>query len=241
MEFVAFTIKGRAGHFLRAEAGVSALSYPFPPRTVILGILGAILGLEKDQPQVELEPASIAIAGKLPKTFWHRIKLRKEDPEYLPGLITKNQKVAQHTKGYKATLILQEWLFEPTYTVWTALPGAYHHELTERLRQRRWHFSPYLGLSEMSAEIDFLASDEAASLPFSTHWINSVFPGDCGELQVEGMYEASLSLSTLRVPQAVTQDRVFTHAQYCMEREARPVPVKTSKALQWQDQVIVCL
>ena len=48
MELINFRLSGRFAHFLRAEASASALSYPVPPRTVILGILGAVLGLSKD-------------------------------------------------------------------------------------------------------------------------------------------------------------------------------------------------
>ena len=241
MEFIAFSIQGRVAHFLKAEAGVSALSYPFPPRTVILGMLGAVLGLGKDQPQMELEPASIAIAGKLPKTFWHRVKMRKEDPEYLPGLLKKGQKAPHTTKGYKATLILQEWLFEPAYTVWVALPRKYHADLATRLEQRQWHYSPCMGLSEMSAEIVYRARDQGDPLPEATHAINTVLPAECGELHTDAMYKAGLSVSSMRMPRTVTQNRVFSHAQYFMERDARPMPVKTAKAFQWQDQSIVCL
>jgi CRISPR-associated protein Cas5h len=32
---------------LKAEASVSALSYPIPPRTALLGMIGAVLGLER--------------------------------------------------------------------------------------------------------------------------------------------------------------------------------------------------
>src|SRR5918995_594562 len=59
---VVFEYAGRFGHFLRAEASVSALSYPVPPRTVLLGVIGAVLGLEKDTPQVELAEALISVS-----------------------------------------------------------------------------------------------------------------------------------------------------------------------------------
>ena len=241
MEFVAFRLKGRIGHFLKAEAGASALSYPIPPRTAVMGLLGAVLGLAKDKPQVELQSAAIAVSGKLPQTFWHRVKLRKEDPEYLSLTIKRNQKLSQKGKAYKATLILQEWLFEPEYTVWASLPQPYHDELANRLKERRWHFQPCLGISEMSAELKFIANSPGKQLPEATHLVNSIFPKDCGEMDVDSMYEANLSVNSMRMPRSVSPDRVFSHAQYFMERNARPVPVKTSKSFQWQDEVIVCL
>ena len=81
---VVFEYAGRFGHFLRAEASVSALSYPVPPRTALLGMIGAVLGLEKDTPQVELKDALIAVSGPVPATHWHRVKFRKDPPAALP-------------------------------------------------------------------------------------------------------------------------------------------------------------
>ena len=97
MKLISFKLSGRFGHFLRAETSASALSYPFPPRTVILGILGAVLGLPKDEPQVALEPADIAISGMIPKTHWHRAKFRKDPPALLPRIIENTQKTDKKT------------------------------------------------------------------------------------------------------------------------------------------------
>jgi len=84
MKLISFQITGRYGHFLRAEGGASAPTYPVPPRTVILGVIGAVLGLKKDQPQILLEPAHIALSGRLPQMHWHKAKLRKDSPAALP-------------------------------------------------------------------------------------------------------------------------------------------------------------
>lgn len=241
MDFIAFQLQGRFAHFLKAEAGASALSYPMPPRTVILGLLGAVLGLSKDSPQVELEPASIAVSGELPMTFWHRVKLRKEEPQYLPRTVKKTQKAPNKGKDSKATLILQEWLFNPRYTVWAALPEPWHAQLAHRLEQKKWHFQPCLGLSEMSADLIFKGQGKATPLPDALHRINTVLPQNCGVLDTDAMFDDQLAVNMMRMPRHVTPERVFSHANYLIERDARPVPVKTAHALQWRDQVIVCL
>lgn len=89
---VVFEYAGRFGHFLRAEASVSALSYPVPPRPALLGMIGAVLGLEKDTPQVELKDALIAVSGPIPETHWHKVKLRKDPPNALPRVVKKGAK-----------------------------------------------------------------------------------------------------------------------------------------------------
>lgn len=241
MQLINFEIRGRFAHFLRAEASASALSYPIPPRTVILGLLGAVLGIPKDDPQAILEPANIAVSGKLPKTHWHRIKLRKDPPASLPHKIKKTDKSERDTKPEEATLILQEWLFEPSYKVWASIPEPYQSSLEIRLKERRWHFSPCLGLSEMMADIEYLDSGECSPLPKGTYDTISVIPQDLVEVDIKQIFERELALHRLRMPQSVTTERVFNHANYITEREARLIPVITSQAYRVSDNIIMFL
>lgn len=241
MELIVFRLKGYFAHFLRAEASASALSYPIPPRTVILGILGAVLGLSKDEPQIVLEPANIAIHGKMPKTHWHRAKLRKDPPALLPHVIKITQKVDKKTAPEKATLILQEWLFKPDYTVWVSIPEPYNRQLKERLEQRRWHFTPSLGLSEMMANIEYLGLNDCSTLPKDVYDIQSVFPQDAGALDMEQIFEKGLVIYSLQMPCSVTPDRVFSHRSYFVERDAKAVPVKASQAYKVGDKVLMFL
>jgi CRISPR-associated protein Cas5h len=241
MELINFRLSGRFAHFLRAESSASALSYPIPPRTVILGILGAVLGLPKDEPQVVLEPASIAISGRLPKTHWHRVKLRKDPPAMLPWVIKKTQKIDRNTLPEKATLILQEWLFEPDYTVWVSIPEPIYTKLKNRLQEKQWHFTPSLGLSEMLADIEYLGSNECFLMPKGVYNIASVFQQTSGELDMEQVFERKLVIHQLRMPQSVTSDRIFHHAIYFVESNAKTVPITTDYAYRVGDKVIMFL
>jgi len=241
MKLVSFKLKGRFGHFMRAEGGASALSYPCPPRTAILGILGAILGLPKDQPQVLLEPAYIALRGKLPQTHWHRAKLRKDPPKALSYTIKKTQKMKKTTAEEKATLIPQEWLFNPEYTVWFSVPTSHLNELEQRIKDRRWHFQPSLGLSEMLADLEYIKTEEPQPLPEGKYMVTSALLQKEVDLDWDRIFEEELVIHSLRMPRTVTPDRVFTHASYFLEREARPIPVGTAKAFQTSNGIIMFL
>jgi len=241
MELINFRLSGRFAHFLRAEASASALSYPVPPRTVIIGILGAILGISKDEPQVILEPAKIALSGKLPKTYWHRIKLRKDPPAMLPCVIKRGQKLNKVTVPERATLILQEWLFEPSYNVWVSIPEPYQADLKRRIIKRQWHFSPYLGLSEMIADIEYLNINECILLPKGAYDVQSVFRQGVGILDMEKIFEKELVIHSLQMPRTVTADRVFSHSAYFIERDGREVPAETNQAYKIGDKVVMFL
>lgn len=241
MKLINFRLSGRFAHFLRAEASTNALSYPVPPRTVILGIIGAVLGLSKDQPQIVLESAKIAVSGKLPKTHWHRVNLRKDPPAMLPPVIRRTQEADRNTAPEKTTRLRQEWLFHPNFNVWCSIPAHYHNELEDRLRDRQWHFSPSLGLSEMMADIEYLGSDECEQLPKGIHNIQSVCQQQEATLETDQVFQKELSILSLLMPRAVNADRVFSHCAYFLERDARPVPVKTEQAYKINDIVIAFL
>ncbi len=240
-ELIHFRLAGRFGHFLRADAGASALSYPAPPRTVILGLLGAILGLFKDQPQEFLEPAYIAVAGRIPVKHWHKAKLRKDPPEMLPLIIKRSQKQDKNTKPERATLINQEWLFNPAYEVWAGLPRPYHDELENRLKERRWNFQPSLGLSEMMADLAYVETLKAGKLPAGIYDVETLMRQDHVQLDVEKAYKEKLAVNILRMPRMVTPERVFSHAGYYMERDGRPVTVQTSYAFLGSGKVLMFL
>lgn len=241
MELINFRLSGRFAHFLRAEASASALSYPVPPRTVILGILGAVLGLSKDESQIILEPANIAISGKLPKTHWHRAKFRKDPPASLPRFIRNTQKLDRNTSPEKATLILQEWLFEPSYTAWVSIPEPHHADLKDRLIKRQWHFNPSLGLSEMIADIEYLGTNECVLLTKGTYDVQSVFQQGTGNLEMDKIFEKELVIHSLQMPRTVTADRVFFHSSYFVERDGKAVPLETDTAYKVDDKIIMFL
>jgi CRISPR-associated protein Cas5h len=238
VKLIAFRFRGRLGHFLRAEANASAPSYPLPPRTALLGLLGAVLGLEKDQPQESLAGARLAVGGRIPDSQWHVVKLRKDPPPPLPFRVKKTDKGSSAAQD--PTLIRQQWLWKPDFRVHAALPGAYHDELAQRLRQRRWHFSPCLGLSEMGAELVLEAELEGERLPAGLHRIESAVREDAGELH-ESAFAEGLALRTERLPCGVTPERVFTHARCYIERDGRPIPFVTDQAWQAGAQSILFL
>ena len=130
MNVIVFDYCARFGHFLRAEAGVSGITYPVPPRTALLGLLGAVLGMEKDEPQRLLAEALIAVGGPSPKRFWHRVNVRKGHTQS-PTSWSSSWQSRQRGEGGKKQgnqageecRLSQEWLWQPRYRVWAVLPS----------------------------------------------------------------------------------------------------------------------
>ena len=235
MDILSFRWRAKYGHFLRAEANVNALTYPVPPRTAVLGLLAAILGLEKDRLALDLRDALIAVAGAAPRRHWHRIKLRKDPPAALPLRVTKNQKGTDAPE--KAALILQEWLLNPDFLIHVALPERPQcfAELANRVRERRWHFTPCMGLSELLANVEFAACQQGHKLERGLVEIQGI----CLASQAHLRTGEGIGVHMLRMPHSVSENRVFTHAAYYLEHRGRPFPVETDAAWRIGDQVVM--
>jgi len=239
MKVAVFRYRGRFAHFLRAETTVNAMTYPVPPRTVIFGLIGAVLGLSKDCAQDEFAETSIAVAGKVPATFWHKANMRKNLPTPLAFRVKRRE--TGTSKDEKNTRIPQEFLWKPDFRVFVALPDRIHQEFVARISDRRWHFTPCLGLSELLADLEWIGERCAVSLRKEIHSITSVVALDRCQLDPATAYSSSLALQKLRMPRHVTNERVFSHANYVLERDARPIPVETDAAWQVSGEKVVFL
>ena len=125
MRLVRFRYQGRVGHFLRAEMNASALSYPVPPRTALLGLVGNILGLAKDEAPRILADAAVAVRGKVPRRHYHRANVRKAFPSALPLWIKPAKTPDTHADepgGGFVSQVVQEWLLDPDYIVYVGSP-----------------------------------------------------------------------------------------------------------------------
>ncbi len=213
------------GHFCRAEANRTALTYPLPPRTAVLGLLGAILGLEKDRIAVELGDIRLSVSGEFPRRFWHRVKLRKDPPTELPW---SKPRPPKGTRPEEATLVLQEWLWKPDFRIHCSCrnDSALFDKLESRIRKRQWHFTPCMGLSELLCDLAYESVSKAAKLPRGVHEVSGYCPAGLGKL----VGREGLAIRLTRMPYGVSEDRVFTHQSFYLEHHGRPIPVETDSA-----------
>ncbi len=238
MQVVSFRYSGKYGHFLRAEANANGITYPYPPRTALLGMVGAVLGLAKDEPQVRLGEPRIAVSGKPPERFWHKTNVRKDPPAPLPFAVKARDKgTSSDQRNFRFP---QEWLWRPDYRVWASLPSGIHEEFVARLRDRRWYYTPSLGLAFLFADLEFISDTAAAPLPEGVHLVATLTPQEGNEWGNDAA-APDLGLVSLRMPATATADRVFGHKAYWFEHQGRPFPVRTRAAWQCGPDCVVFL
>lgn len=261
MQTLAFRYFGRVGHFMRAEMNASALSYPVPPRTVLLGLLGAILGLPKDAVPGELADAAVGvrIRDSMPVRHYHKANVRKRTGIINP--ISIRLKPAKSGTAWDessdwgrgaASQVTQEWLLNPDFEVFVGSKEGrqWFDNLVTRFRAEipACHFTPCMGTAWMIARLEKQHVAEAIPLPEGEHAIETLCRTDQAmppslKRLMELRYDDgdSPAVQEIRLPCNVTADRVFSHADYFMEMNGRAVPLKTGHAWRYRNRVITFL
>ncbi len=249
MRVLCFRYCGRVGHFLRAEMNASALSYPVPPRTALLGLLGAILGLSKDTASGVLADAQIGVAGAVPNRHYHTANVRKRtgltdilSPRLRPA--RSGEALPDVTGGGAASQVVQEWLLKPKFLIYVGSADSqpWMNELCRRFDSPavQTHFTPSLGLASMLAHLTRVDLAEAEPLDLGRHLASTLCRKSEGTLpslkELEG-----LEVQELRMPRSVTEDRVFTQENYYLEMKGQPLPFETAGAWKFQNRVITFL
>jgi len=144
-------IEGNWGHFKKPETNNNPLTHDFITKTALIGMVGAVLGIER----LEMKPLfpqlsedlcyGVQIRNAVKKESW-AFKLR-----YADNLFAKRP-------------VQMEFLKKPCYTVALGLNGERSSPLFERfvaaVASSEARFTPVLGLHNCPANLRYLASGE---------------------------------------------------------------------------------
>ncbi|MDL1970977.1 MAG: type I-B CRISPR-associated protein Cas5b [Candidatus Desulfofervidaceae bacterium] len=157
-----FDLTGKMAHFRVFYTNSSSLSYTFPPRTTITGLIAGILGYDNefgDDPYYEKFASSkckIALSVKRPvrKVMQKVNYVRTKNLNEIDG--------SAGSTGIPLEILLPNDLKTPDgllqYRIY-----FYHEEddifdmLTKAIINRNWHYPPYMGISEFIADVEFVA------------------------------------------------------------------------------------
>ncbi|MBD3203016.1 CRISPR-associated protein Cas5 [Candidatus Woesearchaeota archaeon] len=73
-------IEGRMGHFRNHLYNSSLVTYPYPPRTAIMGIIASILGFEPDQYHDNFMDAQISLCIKSRNMYKNEVMVNHREP-----------------------------------------------------------------------------------------------------------------------------------------------------------------
>lgn len=213
-----FTVEGRFGHFRRGYANRSSLTYPYPPRTALAGLVGAILGLPKPRSAAILGPDEFRVAAKTNRPI-----------QTTTCTITYRQTVPGNgRKANQPTLIPVELLVRPSYTVYASLADEdLMAQLVAAVREHRAAYTPCLGSAEYLADVQYVGEGDAVPENAGALSVATVVPKrHCG-LDPDRIRTApAFRFQEIEMPYAGHPSTGFTHRNYLCNLAPDPIPLQ---------------
>jgi len=151
-KFIIFDIWGDYGHFKKYYTTSSPLTFSIPPRTAIIGLISAIIGLEKNRylslMTKDKADVAIRIINPIKKVRISQNLINTKDWFWTPV-----KKGAHEPR----TQVRFEYLKEPKFRIYfTHSDGEIYNSLKENLKNHKSVYTPCLGLSELIADFEFV-------------------------------------------------------------------------------------
>jgi len=150
-----FDLVGPLAHFRKFYTNTSALTYGFPPRTVLMGVVAAVVGLERDSYYEALDQGRFAVAVKTPtRRLLQTVNYVRTKSEDLHKLRRLGR--VPGTQTPLEFLLAGGTHYHLRFRVFFAHPDrALVDEAAERLGAGRPVFPLYLGLTECLATAEY--------------------------------------------------------------------------------------
>jgi CRISPR-associated protein Cas5h len=212
-----FEVRGEWAHFRRYYTTTSPLTFPAPPRTTVIGILGAILGIDKNQNPKHFTPSKCHLAV----TILNPIQTFRLKENWRQG--------ASGPEAFATARVPVELVRNPRYRIFVQHSDS---ELLDRLRscveKAESYFTPCLGITECLAEVsfvDWIEQKDFVEGNLGPVMCTSVAPRSAADPDLLAMEGQAYHLVEHTFPYEGTVDRQFTHHRVLMERNGQPFPV----------------
>jgi len=155
LEILIFDLSGKMAHFRKYYTNSSSLTYYFPPRTVIIGLIAGLIGKERDS-YYEIFSKDKAYVGISVKSNIKKI-IQTVNYIWAEKLSDLNLSKGQHTQIPLEIITPQNFDDSIKYRIY-----FYHkeNEIYERIidavKNKKIVYPPYLGIAEFAANIEFL-------------------------------------------------------------------------------------
>lgn len=157
-----FDIYGEYGHFRKFNTTTSPLTYSIPTPSAIFGLLGAILGIEREDSHNKIREGSQHLrevfSGKNASVAVKPISEIKKVNIGFNLLDTGSYQSFFNVTN--RTQIEYELLKDPGFRIYLNWDHPLKNELIKRLKNKSFYFNPYLGISQMTANINYIGEKE---------------------------------------------------------------------------------
>jgi|ADurb_Gel_01_Slu_FD_contig_41_430112_length_2106_multi_3_in_0_out_0_3 CRISPR-associated protein Cas5h len=216
-KILCFELFGDYAQFRKFFANMSPLSFSIPPRTVITGIIGAILGIDKQVNPETFDESNSFLAL--------RIILPVKKTKIAHNYIKTNTSLRQvyDFKEHKPTNI--EFLKDVRYRIYFSCSEQdIYNKLKELLASHCCYYTVSLGISGCLANFEYLGEFEVEVNPSGSRCkVNTVIPFS---LIQEIFLEDTLNLQKVVIPAFMNNQReVLKYEVVLFEQNGAPIDV----------------
>jgi CRISPR-associated protein Cas5h len=225
MELIVFDLWGDFGHFRVPYTTSSPITFPVPPKTSLYGIIGAILGYDKE-----------SYLEKFKKNKWFfAVSLRSPVTKFhIPQnfINTKEVKMfARMPKGKSCrTQINMEFLKDPYFRIYVLSDNIIELKRFKTLvKEHKTAYTPVLGISECIANFKFIGSfDIKEEVGNEFIEINSILPLE-DAIEIDFIQPGTKFLK-IHMPTELNKNRELMESKdFIIEATARTITAKVKK------------
>lgn len=232
MKLLAFDIWGDYGYFRSGYTSTSTITFPFPSRTTISGLISGIIGLEKDSYHDIFNEST----SKIGLRILNPIKKININLNYIN---TKEGFLLSDIKSNPRVQVQAEFLKDVKYRIYVSLDNAkLMEELFSNLSEHKSVYTPCLGISECIANFK-LAYDDIFDLNILNEDnvdINSVILKSTGDLVIE----PDKKYGVIKSPGFMNSDRIVSKfLEYYYEENGNTIKIKNCDFYSLGDEKIV--
>jgi CRISPR-associated protein Cas5h len=233
-ELLIFDIRGEYGHFRKYNTTTSPLTYSIPTRTAIAGMLGAILGMEREvrdgiYPEGAVPVQEFFSKERSDMAIQIMSPVKKENIGF--NLINTKTSFYDLTRSGR-TQIEFELVKDVHYRIYLSMANEKKfEELSERIQNKRHHFTPYLGLAQFTAYIDFVQRAIANKVASDGELLEIATAVNMTKLQGEPPveFQREYLYSANNMPIAMNRYReVLEYSDVLIEKNGNPLRVRVS-------------
>lgn len=239
-QILIFDVESEYGHFRKFNTTTSPLTYSIPTRPAIAGLLGAILGIEREFSANKFNTGIVPVAeifAKSKANIGVQILNPIKKVNIAFNLLDTEKTAASFFNVKQRTQIEFELLKEPKFRIFVALQDEkLFAQLTDRVKKNQTHFTPYLGLSQFTAMIEYKGI-ETATLLSKNEFHEVVTAVNVSELDANNSIEFNSSVdfkyTSDTLPIEMKRDREVTeYSEVIMETNGNTIQVKSDKIYQ---------
>ncbi|MGB9762272.1 MAG: type I-B CRISPR-associated protein Cas5b [Caldimicrobium thiodismutans] len=208
MEIISFRFYGDFAHFRKFYTTSSPLTFPFPPPPTIKGIIGAIMGFDRDNYLIKTKDIKVGVSLDSPvkktRMGLNIIFTKGSSGKFDPTLNPANKGDANKTLR---TQIKAEFLKNPSYIIYVSGDDEFNKTLKNRLQNKQNEYTVYLGISELIADFEYLSSHEGIILKESEKVDSVISTISVESIDIEKIEKNRVEIGKERIPTVMEQDR----------------------------------